>query len=137
MNMALIFNQREDIELRRTLRQEQTETEDHLWQELRGSKLGIKFRRQFGIGPYVVDFYAPRAQLVVEIDGSIHELKEVYEKDVERQNDIEGLGLRFLRFTTEEITGNMETVLRTIRLSLTPPQKPSHQNPLLSKERAG
>jgi cyclase len=129
MNMALIFNQREDKALRRTLRKGQTETEELLWQELRGSRLGIKFRRQFGVGAYVVDFYAPRVRLVVEIDGSIHELKEIRQKDIKRQKDIEGLGLRFIRFTNDEITGNMEAVLRTIRTSL--------QNPLLTKERAG
>jgi cyclase len=129
MNMAHIFNRREDKELRRTLRKEQTETEEMLWQELRGSRLGIKFRRQFGVGAYVVDFYAPKARLVVEIDGSIHELEEIRQKDIERQRDIEGLGLRFIRFTNDEITGNMGAVLRTIRASL--------QNPLLTKERAG
>lgn len=91
--------------------------------------MGIKFRRQFGIGPYIVDFYAPRAQLVIEVDGSIHELEEIRVKDYERQKDIEGLGLTFLRFTSQEITGNMEAVLRTIRATL--------QNPLLTKERAG
>ncbi|KAA0205551.1 endonuclease domain-containing protein [Candidatus Uhrbacteria bacterium] len=127
--MALIFNQWEDKDLRRELRKGQTTTELLLWDRLRSSKLGVKFRRQFGIGSYVVDFYAPRARLVIEVDGSIHELEEIRVKDVERQKDIEALGLTFLRFTSQEITGNMEAVLRTIRATL--------QNPLLTKERAG
>lgn len=127
--MALIFNQREDKDLRRLLRSTQTESEALLWQELRGSRLGIKFRRQFGIGPYVADFYAPRARLIVEIDGSVHSDPVVQQKDRERQKDIEGLGLKVIRFTVGEITGNIEAVLRTIHAAL--------QNPLLTKERAG
>lgn len=128
--MANIFNQREDIGLRRELRKQQTDTEALLWEEIRGSKLGIRFRRQFGIGSYIVDFYAPRAQLVVEIDGSIHDLEDIRENDRQRQADIEALGMRFLRFTNDEITGNIENVLRQISVFLS-------QNPLLTKERAG
>jgi very-short-patch-repair endonuclease len=128
--MANIFNQREDIELRRNLRKSQTEAEVILWNELRGSKLGIRFRRQFGVGPYIVDFYAPRAQLIIEVDGSIHDLDEIRMNDRHRQTDIEALGLRFLRFTNDEITGNIEAVLLQISSVLI-------QNPLLTKERAG
>ena len=128
--MANVFNQREDIELRRKLRKNQTGAEALLWGELRDTKLGIRFRRQFGIGPYVVDFYAPRAQLVIEIDGSIHDLDDIRANDLQRQADIEGLRLRFLRFTNNEVTGNIEAVLIQIRLFLT-------QNPLLTKERVG
>jgi very-short-patch-repair endonuclease len=76
-----------------------------------------------------VDFYAPYARLAIEIDGLIHLDSEVRARDVERQKDIEALGITILRFTNEQITGNMDDVLRSIRISL--------QNPLLAKERAG
>lgn len=128
--MANVFNRREDTEIRRLLRKTQTEAEALLWHELRGFRLGLRFRRQFGIGHYVVDFYAPRAQLVIEVDGSIHDLDDIRLNDLQRQADIQALGLRFLRFTNDEITGNIESVLLQIRSAL-------NQNPLLTKERAG
>jgi very-short-patch-repair endonuclease len=128
--MANIFNQREAKEVRRDLRKVQTRAEELLWNVLRGSRLGLRFRRQFGVGPYIVDFYAPRARLVIEVDGSVHDLDRVHALDVHRQRDIEALGLKFLRFTNHEITGNMEAVLLQIRLAL-------NQNPLLTKERVG
>lgn len=118
--MALLYNQRENKEKRKALRYNQTETEAMLWNEIRGSRLGIRFRRQFGIGSYIVDFYAPRVRLVIEIDGSIHTLEVIRSNDAERQKSIEGLGLKFLRFTTEEIQGNMGLVLQRIRQLLQP-----------------
>ncbi len=124
MLSMLIFNQRETIKRRRKLRVGQTPSEAVLWEQLRGSKMGIKFRRQFGIGPYVADFYAPHARLVVEVDGSIHSVPEVQMKDAERQKFLEGLGLRVVRFTVDEVTGNMDGVLHRVRAAIT-------QNPLL------
>ncbi|MFA6429197.1 MAG: endonuclease domain-containing protein [Patescibacteria group bacterium] len=124
-----VFNQREMVERRRVLRKTQTETEAFLWDRLRGGRCGVRFRRQYGVGKYVVDFYAPKARLVIEIDGDIHEVPDVRIHDKDRQKNIEALGLRFLRFTTAEILGNIEAVLSQIHFSV--------QNPLLAKERAG
>ena len=126
----LIFNQRENLSFRRRLRVKQTASEELLWGQLRAAKLGIKFRRQFGIGPYIEDFYSPSVRLVVEVDGSIHEDPEVRMKDIERTKFLEGLGLIVIRFTVHEVTGNMDDVLFRIRMCL-------DQNPLLAKERAG
>jgi len=129
MDMNKIYNQSKMIERRRILRRNQTATEKQLWKQLRGSKLGARFVRQFSIGCYVVDFYAPSRRLVVEIDGSIHELGNIKEYDLDRQANLESLGLHMLRFTVNEIVGNMNDVLSAIRSAL--------QNPLLTKERAG
>ncbi|MCC6563846.1 endonuclease domain-containing protein [Candidatus Uhrbacteria bacterium] len=114
---------------RKELRNNATPTERLLWSYLRGSALGCKFRRQTSIGSFVVDFYCPVGKLVIEIDGSVHEGEKAGIYDAHRQRVIEQAGLRVIRFTTDEITGNMEAVLRTIRASL--------ENPLLTKERAG
>ena len=56
----------------RYLRKEETETEKILWEEIRNSRLGIKFRRQHPIDMYILDFYAPEIKLAIELDGSIH-----------------------------------------------------------------
>lgn len=112
----IILNQREFLVRRRLLRQRSTLTEELLWSRLRRDQLGIKFRRQYGIGPYIADFYAPRARLAVEIDGSIHDSQK--DSDEIREKEIEGLGIRFLRFTDQEILGNIENVLDQIRISI-------------------
>jgi very-short-patch-repair endonuclease len=62
---------------------------------------GFKFRRQHAIGPYFVDFYCVQASLVIEVDGSIHDGQ--VDQDVARQQYLESLGLRVLRFTNDEI----------------------------------
>jgi len=128
--MTTIFNQPLQKTVRRTLRQKSTEAEDILWRKIRANKLGCRFRRQFGIGKYIVDFYASRRKLVVELDGPIHEGTNVKENDNDRQKNLASLGLTVLRFTNNEITGNLDDVLLRIK-SLIP------QNPLLTKERAG
>lgn len=54
----------------RTLRKEMTDAEQALWSRLRGKQiLGVQFYRQKPIGPYIVDFYAPAAKLIIEVDG--------------------------------------------------------------------
>ena len=55
------------------LRNSQTEAEKHLWFFLRKSNLGIKFRRQYPIGPYIVDFCSLEKRLVIELDGGQHQ----------------------------------------------------------------
>ena len=115
MDMNRIYNQSKMKERRRLLRRNQTTTEKQLWEQLRGSRLGARFVRLYSIGYYIVDFYAPSRRLVVEIDGSIHELEESKENDLDRQSNLEALGIKVLRFTTNEIIGNMDDVLSVIR----------------------
>lgn len=97
------------------LRQRGTKSEAQLWQALRNRRLdGRKFRRQVPIGAYVVDFYCPEERLVIEVDGSVHVGQEA--ADQLRQELMEALGLRFLRFGAGEIEGDLEAVLRKIRM---------------------
>ena len=63
------------------LRKKATKAEQILWQELRGSKLGIKFRRQHPFDMFIVDFYAPSIKLAIELDGSIHTITANKEYD--------------------------------------------------------
>jgi very-short-patch-repair endonuclease len=80
----------------RELRRDMTSAEKILWQELRTNKLGVHFRRQQVIAGFIVDFYCHKADLVVEVDGDIHDLQQ--EEDALRENALKELGLRVIRF---------------------------------------
>jgi very-short-patch-repair endonuclease len=98
------------------LRKDHTESEEILWQALRGRKLdGCKFRRQNPIGAFVVDFLCAEENLVIEVDGAIHEQQR--ESDALRHEIIESLGLRFLRFSAAEVEHNLNGVLDVIKRS--------------------
>lgn len=100
------------VEVARQLRQEQTFTENLLWQHLRRKQRGYKVRRQQPIGPFVVDFYISQARLVIEIDGSSHDYRA--DRDRQRQTLLEELGLTVLRFTTDTVEHDCSTVLTAI-----------------------
>jgi very-short-patch-repair endonuclease len=96
---------------------EPTPAEDRLWQMLRRHNLGgAKFRRQHVIGPFIVDFYCAAAQLVVEVDGPIHDLQQ--EEDKLRQDFLEQAGLTVLRFSNDEVVTHVGNVMMRIRREL-------------------
>jgi adenine-specific DNA-methyltransferase len=98
----------------RTLRREMTPAEQRLWSALRGEQLGVKFRRQHPIGPYIADFYSWEAGLVVEMDGDSHFTPEAQDYDCERDAYLSALGLTVLRFTNQDIMSQKEEVLSRI-----------------------
>jgi very-short-patch-repair endonuclease len=101
----------------RSMRHEPTEAEDVLWQALRNRKLdNAKFRRQYSIGRFIVDFYCAEANLVVEVDGEIHD-QQVAEDQV-RQNFLETQGMQVIRFRNEEVLKTIAHVLARIRETL-------------------
>jgi very-short-patch-repair endonuclease len=86
-----------------------------MWRQLsRKQMLGYKFRRQYGVDEYSIDFYCPRLKLAVEVDGTTHFRASSRENDEKRQKHIEQYGIRFLRFTNEEVYGDLSGVLETI-----------------------
>ena len=94
-------------------RKQPTAAEAALWDILRSRRTsGLKFRRQHAIGPYLTDFYCAAANLVIEVDGPIHEKQE--ENDALRTAFFEAKGLRVLRFTNEEVLSNPAGVYETI-----------------------
>jgi len=108
----------------RELRISSTEAEKLLWENLRNRRLnGLKFRRQHPISQFVADFYCNDRQLVVELDGDIHNEKEVNEYDKGRTFELEKLGLMVIRFRNEEVLSNVSEVLRKIleATALNPP----------------
>ncbi len=107
--------------LRQDLRKNSTSPEQKLWQKIRNKQLGVKFRRQHGIGRYIADFYSAELNLVIEIDGDSHFEQNAEEYDLERNNFMNGLGIRVLRFTNDQIHKSLDDVLAEIFKSLTPP----------------
>jgi very-short-patch-repair endonuclease len=117
--MTDLFNKSSMKEIRRGLRQASTESEALLWEELRGRKfLGVKFKRQFSIGSFVVDFYCSSHELIIEVDGSVHEDPVVQQNDKDRQEALESLGLSMLRVTNHDVMNNMDDVLTKIKMRL-------------------
>jgi very-short-patch-repair endonuclease len=106
---------KEKLERSRDLRREMTPAEKILWQELRGNKLGVHFRRQQVIAGFIVDFYCHKADLVIELDGSVHEGDEQKERDAERDKVLSEMGLRVFRFRNEAVMKNLPGVLGRIR----------------------
>ncbi len=105
--MTKHFNKTFLKERRRYLRKNQTEGENILWQYLRKRKtLGCKFRRQYSVDNYVIDFYCPELKFAIELDGEIHNIPEQREYDKKRQTDIEVYKIKFLRITNEEFLNN-------------------------------
>ncbi|GAB3887450.1 endonuclease domain-containing protein [Spirosoma agri] len=106
-------------ELRRELRQNQTQAEDVLWEELRGRRLAdTKFRRQHSLGYFIVDFYCAEYKLVIEVDGAVHNTLEAHIKDAEREAVLCDLGLTILRFTNDDVLYTMGQVIKKIHENL-------------------
>lgn len=97
----------------RRMRKKPTNAENLLWNEIKNKKLnGIKFRRQHALGYFIVDFYTRDFNLIIEIDGSIHEGK--VEEDKDRQTFLERSDFKVIRFRNEEIQNSMKSVLERI-----------------------
>mgnify|MGYP001343429218 CR=1 FL=1 len=108
----------------RQLRENMTDAERLLWAKIRMKQLkGYQFYRQKPIGDYIVDFFCPRAKLVIEIDGSQHLVGETIEYDRIRDEYLSNHGLRVLRFTNTDVLKHIESVVESIEeeIPLSPP----------------
>jgi very-short-patch-repair endonuclease len=98
-------------------RRELTVAEKELWKYLKKREIdNFIFRRQHCIGPFIVDFYCYQAKLVIEVDGDIHHFRP--EEDKTKQEFLESLGLRVIRFPNEMILNKIQEVLKRIEQSL-------------------
>ena len=108
----------------RQLRENMTDAERNLWAKIRRKQIKeYQFYRQKPIGDYIVDFYCPRAKLIVEIDGSQHLVGETIQYDRIRDDYLSSLGLRVLRFTNTDVLTNIKGVIERIEdeIPLSPP----------------
>ena len=95
-------------------RRPMTPAEVRLWQELRGNKLGIHFRRQHVIGIYIADFVSLKNHLVIEIDGEYHLNPEQQESDRIRTAYLQQQGFRVIRFSNNQVLTDLEKVMSKI-----------------------
>ena len=100
-----------------TLRKMQTKEENLLWYQFL-KHYPCQFRRQYIIGNYIADFYCHRAKLVIELDGSQHYDASEMEKDAQRTQYLESLGLKVLRFTNLDVRRHFQDVCEAIHLTV-------------------
>lgn len=126
-----LFNRPSEKKNRQSLRKNMPKAESVLWKQIRAKQIdGIRFRRQYSIGKYIVDFYSPELLLAVEVDGDSHFMGEAsIKRDKVRQSFIEKQGVSFLRFTNDDIYNRSEGVLKAIadfgKKKIIPPALPS------------
>jgi len=125
---------RNNVDRSRHLRKNQTDAEKKLWQVLRNRGLsGAKFRRQFSLDKYILDFYSPDMKLCIEADGGQHYTNEGEQKDGMRTTALHDLGIQVLRFSDRDILLNIEGVCEVIQKAIE--NNPPHLNPLPVGER--
>jgi very-short-patch-repair endonuclease len=113
--MTEFFNRADETPKRRELRNNMPRAEVILWSRLKGRQLlGCKFRRQFGVGAFVIDFYSPEIKLGIELDGDTHFDEGRREYDQRRQAFIESFGIKVIRFLNGEIYENLDGVVEAI-----------------------
>ena len=103
-----------------------TEAESALWKYLKSNGLGHKFLRQHIIGDYIVDFLCRDKMLVIEVDGGYHSERTQQEDDAVRQQWLESIGYKVIRFSNEEVLFNLDKTINTIMFNLlgsVPPPK--------------
>ena len=99
----------------RNLRKHQPDAEELLWRILRGRRFaGRKFRRQHGVGRFILDFYCAELKLAVELDGGQHNETAMRQRDAERSRWLGECGIRVLRFWNNEVLQDTESVLEVL-----------------------
>ncbi len=110
---------------RRELRRNQTEAEKALWAQVRNKQFyGMKFFRQYSVGPYVLDFYCPTTRLAIELDGGQHNQCENKEYDTARSEYLKVHGIEVIRFWNHDVLLDMESVLCELGLKTKAPSNP-------------
>ena len=112
--MTLHYNRTGQREKRRTLRNNATAAERRRWSRLQGKQLGVKFRRQYSVDAFVVDFYSPSCKLAIEVDGDSHFGHQQIVADRERTRYVARFGIAVMRFTNAEVFENLDAVVERI-----------------------
>lgn len=97
------------------LRDEPTEPEILFWSLLKQHFLGFRFKRQHPVSQYIADFYCHKSKLVMEIDGSTHLTEEAKGNDKLRDEYMQSLDLKIVRFSNEEVCKNGELAVKTLK----------------------
>ena len=104
-----VSNLKQKRQLRRSLRNNATSAERKLWRSIQGKKLdGFKFRRQHSIDRYILDFFCPSANLAIELDGDTHYTDEAIEYDRIRDEYLEAVGIKVIRYQNQDVYENLD-----------------------------
>ena len=117
--MTVFYNKTKNLNKRILLRRSQTQEEILFWNKVRNNQLGFKIKRQYSVGPYVLDFYCPLKKLAIEIDGSQHIKEKEY--DILRSDYLAVFGIKVIRFWNKEINVNIDNVIKKIISELNSP----------------
>ncbi len=109
--MTRVFNKSKETFKRKQLRNKLPHAEVVLWSKLKGKQIGCKFRRQYSIEKFVIDFVCSELKLAIEVDGDSHFKEGAEYRDMQRQKTIEHYGFTFLRFTNKEISENLDGII--------------------------
>ena len=97
------------------LRKSMTQAESILWERLRAGRLNnYHFRRQHPMFKYILDFYCHQFQLVIEVDGEVHQVKDQIQRDFGREEDLKSMGLKVIRFSNDFVLNETQEVLRIV-----------------------
>lgn len=108
---------KEKLYIAKKFRKNLTDAERIFWQQVQASRFyGLKFKRQYIVNNYIIDFYCQKLKLAIEIDGEIHNKQIIHDKI--RQKYLEKYGITFIRFSNYEIEYNLAEVL-SILIKLT------------------
>ena len=111
-----LYNNKNLKEKRKELRSNSTSAEAVLWRMLKGKQIeGKRWRRQFSIGYYILDFYCPEIKLAIELDGNEHYTVIGKFNDERREEYLKSLGITIIRFENKDIWYSTEHVIETIR----------------------
>jgi very-short-patch-repair endonuclease len=107
----ILYNHKEYKTTRQNLRKQEVGAEKLLWSKLRNKQQLFKFRRQHGIGKFVVDFYCPELKLAIEVDGETHSTDKEIKNDLAREEFIKRFGIEIKRYRNYDIYNNIEGIL--------------------------
>ena len=114
--MTWLYNRNSMRDRRKRLRNNSTEEEIILWSFLKKFLPKARFRRQYSVGCFIIDFYSPKHRLAIEVDGGYHDNQKEYDR--EREIFITSQNIRMIRFKNEEVRENLAMVMEVIRKSL-------------------
>ncbi len=122
--MTLHYNRTKEKWRRKDLRKKSTKAEKILWEYLRNRNLaGFKFKRQYSVDSFIIDFYCPKVKLGIEVDGEVHFTEEAKNYDENRSGFLSDFGIDIIRFRNDDIYNNLKVVLNTIEDKLKKSEK--------------
>ena len=113
------YNKRHLKVYRKNLRNNLTPAEAALWTLLKNKQVfGLRFRRQFSVNNYILDFFCPKAKLAIELDGEVHNSAEAQERDLKRDDFLGNLDIKVLRVENKLVFENTTQVVSAIETAL-------------------